>query len=365
MNNKHSAKRKSTRHFLLLQGPKSPFFAKLANELASQSYKTTKINFDASDRFFYGGEAIEYPHTLSSWASYIRDLTKIRGITDLIVFDDKNPIHADAIEALKEDGISIHVFADSYFDNDHITLENTGTNANSPLPREPMFYMRTPTIHSDSKPATLRQSAFMQALYSVIDSIICKTNLGKNIFRTSNSLKQAGLQLALRGKKYFVVSLADDEADKVDEIVASFSEHTKDEVLVVNSPVKPRACARVLHIANANLPKLLKKADGMIVGGSNDGILALESGTPLLALNPAIFNFAGLTNQSKLLGFWYRRVPANPSLYGKFKNYVAAKTQVNGGFYGRTATALAVKNSAKHIIDGVNIAVGNNVSENV
>lgn len=367
MKNKHSANRKSIRHFLLLQGPKSPFFAQLAKQIRAENCKVTKINFDAVDKLFFGSEAIDYTYPKSQWASYVSDIAKIRGVTDLVVFDDKNTMHADAIARLKDDGVNIHVFANGYFDSEHITLEKMGANANSQMPREPMFYMRTPTIHSENMPRKFVGEGFFRNLYEISAAVVSK-KLEHTFFPLGlvSFLKQKSLKTALHNKKYYVLSLSADEAHKAPEIVTSFEKHSKDEILLIHSPLKNwKSSKRVLHVAYAQLENLVKNATGMIVFGSADGIIALENEVPLLALDKTIFNFAGLTNQSKLLGFWYRRVPANPSLYGKFKNHVSAKTQINGGFYGKSAIASAAKIATKNMLSNGNFAVGNNVSENV
>lgn len=364
MKQKHTAKRKLTRHFLLLQGPKSPFFANLAQDLRREGCKTTKINFNAGDALFYGTEAIEYKHSLRNWAGYVSDIAKIRGITDLVVFDDKNPIHADAIAEFKKQELNVHVFAAPYFDNDHITLESDGTNANSALPREPMFYMRTPTIHKDLEPVGIPNSVLMRKVYEMSYALVTKKFAIP--FSPLSALKQFALQKALRGKKYFVARLEADEVHRAKEIIASFAKHTTDAALVICAPSKVETDEkRVLQLRDADLPKLVRGAEGMIVAGSTDGIIALENEKPLVALDAALFNFAGLTNQSKLLGFWHRRVAANPSLYGKFKNHIAAKTQVNGDFFSYNGRKLASQIAAQNIIQSGNFALGNNVSENV
>jgi capsular polysaccharide export protein len=369
MKQANTAKRKTTRHFLFLQGPKSSFFPQLAKHLRTQNFKVTKINFNAGDQLFWRGDAIYYTYPMSNWAGYISDICKIRGVTDLIVFDDKNQIHSQAISALKKQGISIYVFANGYFDTNHITLEIGGTNANSPMPREPMHYMRTPTIHMENEPEKVRSHCIGKMISEIAYISATKNGDVLNVIsplKFAQNLLNASYINLLKNKRYFVANFSADEAYMADEIIASFAKNTVDSLLIINCPAKISSSQeRVLCLQNANLPRLIRNAEGLIVCGSIDGLSAIEQQKPLVALQDAIFNFAGLTNQAKLSGFWHRRIAANPSLYGKFKNHISAKTQINGGFFGAKPIKLAAENSCKTIISSGNFAFGNNVSENV
>jgi len=392
------AKRKTRRHFLLLQGTKSFFFDLLAQKLRAYGFKTTKINFNAGDSFFYTDpNVIIYKHSLDDWVQYISDISKMQGVTDLIVYDDSKKHHALAIAELKKFGVNIHVFADGYFDKNHITLEAGGTNGNSALPREPMFYMRTPTIHNDMQPQAIRNAQFKGRVYNLIYLLTAKLGdynaefkskrkgllkfAHKNMMLYARKLWNEVFYVALGKRKYFVATIEKNNSAFLQKTISSFAANTNKSLLVFNITgtanfvnakkiIEKAASANsiggnVFCIEDANLNRLISNSQGLITWDSIEGIAAINSEIPIIALGKTIYNFAGLTNQSKLVGFWRRRISPNPSLYGKFKNHVCVKTQINGGFFSRKGMEMAASAASHKIITSNNFGVGNNVSENV
>ena len=360
MNQVKTNKRKSARHFLLLQGPQSTFFSVLAKKLRSQNFRTTKINFNESDELFYGKKAIRYNYSDKNWASYISDIARMQGVTDIVLFNEKTPQHASAVSELRKQGLGIHIFDDGYFGNQQISLRSQD------FPQEPMFYMRAPTIHFDEE---IEKTGFsLQKLQHIKAALASRELPAISPLTLARGLQQTYLQHALRDKNFFIAHLEETELHLADEIIASFAEHTNNTALVLSVPRKVKvreAKHHVFQLITPNLGTLIQNAEGLIVGSSNAGFIALENEKPLLALGDSIFNFAGLTNQSKLLGFWHRRVSANPTLYSKFKNHLCAKTQVNGSFYSQKGIKMAAEKAASQIIESGDFVSRNNVSENV
>jgi capsular polysaccharide export protein len=59
----------------------------------------------------------------------------------------------------------------------------------------------------------------------------------------------------------------------------------------------------------------------------------------------------GLTFQGTLDDFWRDAVPADPELFDAFRRVVAARTQIQGGFYSASAIELAVRGAAHRLED--------------
>ena len=79
----------------------------------------------------------------------------------------------------------------------------------------------------------------------------------------------------------------------------------------------------------------------MIVN-STVGMLSLEMGRPTLALGTAIYNMPGLTHQGDIDGFWTGPVAPDLGLMSDFRRVVLHRTQVNGGYFSKSAIARAV-----------------------
>jgi capsular polysaccharide export protein len=88
---------------------------------------------------------------------------------------------------------------------------------------------------------------------------------------------------------------------------------------------------------------------GVVTVNSTLGYLALTLGKPLITLGAAIYGIPELTFQHGLDRFWAEGAPPDPMVFDAFRRVVAARTQVNGSFYGRAGLALAVRGAAARI----------------
>jgi capsular polysaccharide export protein len=138
------------RHFLLLQGPRSPFFARLGAALVDAGQTVTKVHFNPGDHLYHWlglfGNHRNIP-TQSCKASaqelpaFYTDLLKRTGATDIVLFGDCRPVHRPAIEIAKILGMRVHVFEEGYFRPDWVTLERDGVNGYSSLPEYTDWYL--------------------------------------------------------------------------------------------------------------------------------------------------------------------------------------------------------------------------------
>ena len=88
---------------------------------------------------------------------------------------------------------------------------------------------------------------------------------------------------------------------------------------------------------------------GMITVNSTMGLVAMDCGVPVVALGQAVYALPGLTFQGDLDDFWLNAAPADPVLFDAFRRVVVARTQINGGFYGASAIAMAVQGAAQRL----------------
>src|SRR5687768_5897860 len=126
------------RSFLFLQGLATPFFVRLAREIATRGHSVHRINLCGGDRLYWPRfGAVDFRGRFSDWRDFLGSYLQDAGITDIILFGDCRPYHRVAMDIARSRDIAVHVLEEGYFRPDWITLERGGTNAFSSLPRDP------------------------------------------------------------------------------------------------------------------------------------------------------------------------------------------------------------------------------------
>jgi capsular polysaccharide export protein len=160
--------------FLFLQGPHGPFFHRLGKMLRRAGADVWRVGFNAGDRAFWFGAKgyIPYRGTPEDWAETFKDIVTDKGITDIVLYGDTRPIHAQAAAAAKEMGLNVHVFEEGYMRPFWVTYERGGANGHSKLMDTSVEDMRTALAQSDldvpEAPAhwgDMRHHVFYGALY--------------------------------------------------------------------------------------------------------------------------------------------------------------------------------------------------------
>ena len=163
-----------THQFLFLQGPHGPFFHRLAQMLRKAGAEVWRVGFNAGDRAFWFGSYgyIPYRGTPEDWPSTIAALLAEKQITDIVLYGDTRTIHAQAVDAARAQGITVHVFEEGYMRPWWVTYERGGTNGNSRLMDMTVADMTRALEMSDldvpEPPARwgdMRQHVFYGALY--------------------------------------------------------------------------------------------------------------------------------------------------------------------------------------------------------
>ncbi len=120
------------RTFLILQGPPSAFFRRLARKITAHGGRTVKINFNASDWLYsLGMNTVNFRGSSTVWPGWVRDFARANNVTDLIVYGDCREYHKLAISMLKPMGVMVHVLEEGYVRPAWITYERNGVNGNS------------------------------------------------------------------------------------------------------------------------------------------------------------------------------------------------------------------------------------------
>lgn len=161
------------RRFLFLQGPHGPFFHRLGRMLTAAGAQVWRVGFNRGDRAFWPSATfIPYRGRPEDWPETIAALLTDRGITDLVLYGDTRPVHAQAILAARAAGLTVHVFEEGYLRPHWVTYERGGVNGHSRLMQMTVPQMQAALAQLDmdlpDAPARwgdMRQHIFWGALY--------------------------------------------------------------------------------------------------------------------------------------------------------------------------------------------------------
>jgi len=403
----------TARRFLLLQGPCSPFFPRLAQALVAAGQYVHKIHYTTGDRLYWRLYGPGRAATTSACrgpmsalpAFYAAQYAEHR-ITDIVLFGDCRPVHRPAIELARAHGIGVHVFEEGYFRPHWITLERDGVNGHSRLPRDPEGYRQAAT-HHDHAAVAFKTAFWKRAAYDVAYHAGCLLNpllhpgiqshAAVHPFKEYLGYVKRGLTLPWRERQsqrlaarlihqapqhpfYLLpLQLASDAQivhhspfanmrEALLHVLASFARTALPEARLVVKlhPLDPglthyrkqlfaaaRASGiehRVFFLESGPLPALLTACKGVVTVNSTVGSSALIHHRPVMALGTAIYNLPGLSFQGTLDAFWQHGTLPDKHLFQHFRDLVIERTQVNGGFYCAAGIALAVQNSVPRLI---------------
>ncbi len=161
------------RRFLFLQGPHGPFFHRLGRMLTAAGAQVWRVGFNRGDRAFWPTESfIPYRGTSEDWPATFARLIADKAITDLVLYGDTRPIHAQAVIAARAAGLTVHVFEEGYLRPYWVTYERGGVNGHSRLMQMTVPQMQAALAQLDmdlpDAPARwgdMRQHIFWGALY--------------------------------------------------------------------------------------------------------------------------------------------------------------------------------------------------------
>lgn len=396
------------RRFLLLQGPSSPFFARLADELLADGHCVLKVNFNAGDALYWGARpSVAYRVGEAELPGFYEEMHRRHAITDQVLFGDCRPVHRPAIARARQSGIRTHVFEEAYFRPGWITLERDGVNANSPLPRDPLWFRVAGSAieAEDPTPLDFASPFRVRALHDVAYHAagICNPVFYPG-YRTHalvhapiaylGHLRRFALmpwwqrrdaetvrRLASSEHPYFVLPLQLDSdaqirehspfscmADVIRHVMASFAIHAPpgSRLVIKNHPLdiglrghagtiaklafSHKLLDRIDYLETGDLGAVLGRARGMVTVNSTAGGVALGLGLPTKALADPIYNLGGLTFPGALDSFWREATPPDPVLFRCFRAVVTHAALVNGGFYNAAGIALGARNASRLLV---------------
>lgn len=386
-------------HYLFLQGQIGRFFSELGNSLQRRGHIVRRINFNSGDGLFWQlPDDVDFTGRFEAWPGFLSERLNAWGITDLILFGDCRPLHKTAIELVRARGIQVHVFEEGYLRPEFVTLEQGGVNGHSLLPRNAEAYLQAASFLPDwrpgiSIPTSFRRRASEDVLYN-LSSVMSSWRfphyrshrpwhpfveyaVGLRRFPLkvlTRKQTERRIQAIVNGRQsYFLFPLQLDADSQIRfhapeggmpaairTAIQSFARHASDDTLLVLTehpldygPVDleklvTRLAAemglsqRLVFLRGGSPAALINAARGMVTVNSTIGITAMASNIPTITLGTAIYDMAGLTFQEGIDAFWKNPLPPQARIFDAFRRVLAARTQINGGYYSTEGIARAV-----------------------
>ncbi|MEX0340443.1 MAG: capsule biosynthesis protein [Arenibacterium sp.] len=381
------------RVFLFLQGPHGPFFAKLAKMLRVAGADVWRVGFNAGDRAFWSSPEryIPYRQPPEDWAAYCAQLLEDKDITDLVLYGDTRPIHAEAIAEAHRLGLRVHVFEEGYLRPYWVTYERGGSNGHSRLMDMSLAEMQSALAHSDLEtplpPAhwgDMRQHVFYGALYH---GFVMFLNFGYRNFRPHRDLpvtrefhlylqrlilmplhaierRIATWRIRNGGFPYHLalLQLEHDSSfqqhspfssltDFLAEIFQGFAKGAPPHhhLVIKAHPLEDGRApltremrrlarehdltGRVHYVRGGKLAQLLNDARSAVTVNSTAGQQVLWRGIPLKVFGRAVYAKPEFVSNAPLHQFFAGAARPDARAYRQFRRYLLETSQVPGGYY--------------------------------
>jgi capsular polysaccharide export protein len=379
--------------FLFLQGPHGPFFRQLGSMLRKTGADVWRVGFNAGDAAFWGRAPgyLAFQSEIAAWPETLATILKDQAITDIVLYGDTRPTHAEAVRQAKAAGLRVHVFEEGYLRPYWVTYERGGSNGHSRLMDFSVAAMQERLAQSDvdipTPPAPwgdMRQHIFYGALYHWFVMFRNGRYPGFKPHRALPVHREALLytkrlllmpflalhrQWATRrikaGGYPYHIALLQLEHDASFQAHSAFVDMEAFIRLVIEgfaqgapshhhlvfkahplesgqSPLRRMIreiareqgiAARTHYLRGGKLAQILDEARSAVTVNSTSGQQALWRGIPLKSFGTAVFNQPEFVSNQPLPAFF--AAPDRPDIkaYREYRQFLLETSQVPGGFY--------------------------------
>ena len=381
------------RSFLMLQGPHGPFFDRLGAMLRAAGCTVWRVGFNRGDEVFWrhAPSFLRYDGTPEAWPDRLRAILAEKQITDLVLYGDTRPIHAEAVAAARAAGITVHVFEEGYLRPYWVSYERGGSNGHSRLMEMTVPQMRAALAQSeiefpDAPPrwGDMRQHIFYCALYHFF---VMVQNGAYRAFRPHRGITVFDeFRLYLRRLAFLPLHIAErrlatarikrggfpyhlvlmqlehdasfrahsdfaSQTEFIDEVMAGFAAGAPGHHHLVfkahpledgRAPI-PQAIrqatarhglkGRVHFVRGGKLAGLLAQARSAVTVNSTAAQQALWRGLPLKAYGRAVFSKPEFVSDQPLPEFFAAPRRPDSRAYRDYRHFLLETSQVPGGFY--------------------------------
>ncbi|WP_093093203.1 capsule biosynthesis protein [Shimia aestuarii] len=381
------------RVFLFLQGPHGPYFAGLARMLKRSGATVWRVGFNAGDRAFWRDRSsyIAFTETPENWPSTYESILADKGVTDIVLYGDTRPIHAQAVAIAKAAGVTVHVFEEGYLRPYWVTYERGGSNGNSRLMRMTIPQMEQALEGSDMEAplppghwGDMRQHVFYGALYHWFVMFANRTYRNFRPHRALSVTREFQLylrrlilmpaqgierRLATMRIRYggfpYHLALLQLEHDSSFQMHSPFASMTDFLALVIEQfaagaprhhhlvfkahpledgrvPLRHEIArlarehgikGRVHYVRGGKLAQLLNDARTAVTVNSTAAQQVLWRGIPIKVFGNAVYNQPEFVSTQPLNDFFSGASRPDNTAYKTYRRYLLETSQVPGGFY--------------------------------
>ncbi|WP_341366546.1 capsular biosynthesis protein [Yoonia sp. BS5-3] len=384
---------KDQRRFLFLQGPHGPFFRLLARKLRATGAEVWRVGFNAGDAAMWWREDgyIPFQGAPTAWPETLASLLRERHITDIVIYGDTRPIHAEAVRQAKAAGLRIHVFEEGYLRPYWVTYERGGSNGHSRLMDLSVADMQaqlalnaadvpTPPAHWGD----MRQHIFWGAAYHWFVMFhngrypLFKPHRALSVRREARLYSKRlflmpflAMQRAIATRRIqaggypYHLALLQLEHDASFQAHSPFADMTAFLQVVIDGFAKGAAAhhhlvfkahplesgqsplrrtirdlarakgisARVHYVRGGKLARLLDQARSAVTVNSTAGQQVLWRGIPLKVFGAAVYDKPEFVSDQSLPAFLANPHPPQSADYRDYRRFLLQTSQIAGGFY--------------------------------
>lgn len=399
------------RTFLFLQGPHGPFFSGLARSLRAAGSQVWRVGFNAGDQAFWHDRDryIPYQKPAEQWADTFAELLTTHNITDIVLYGDTRPVHAQAIEIANARGVTVHVFEEGYLRPWWVTYERSGSNGNSRLMSLDVDQMKRALKHGDSKTppppshwGDMRQHVFYGAAYhwfvlfrnqryrhfrrhrelpvSTEFKLYFKRLMLMPFHRIRRRWATAGIRRT--GSPYHValLQLGHDSSvqshsdyscmsDFLEHVISGFAQGAQSHhhLAIKEHPLenhreplrrKARQIARahgisdrVHYVPGGKLAGLLDDANSAVTINSTAGQQVLWRGIPLRIWGKSVYDKPEFVSRQPMADFFANPTAPDQTAYQIYRQFLLQTCQIPGGFYSARGRRQLLRRTVDLLLD--------------
>ncbi len=383
------AKPLANRRLLLVTVPSGPFGRRFARQLRIVGADVLRVVLNGGDLVSWGLTDALWPRVPRPlWRSWLEWQFFERSITDVVVFGDTMTFSAEALAVARQNGVGTWVLENGYNRPDWVTLEPTGVNAYSCMPRDPGAYR---DVDISVHPPEVPHVGLITPFHTLnITSYFTGVVLGTPLFPTyrypyavplwpqifghirrycASLIRQPAwdrlaLDVIADPRPFFLACLQREGDSQLLEhselktntafmtrVIASFAQTAPAEFRLVfkNHPLDPgvenlearcmaiarkhRIADRVSFLEGGVFAHLARASKGLVAINSTAAYAALGFGVPVKLLGRAVFDIEGLTDPKPLEEFWSSPSAPDDDLFTRFRRRLSLRTQVHGSFH--------------------------------
>lgn len=390
------------RRFLMLHGPSSLFFPRLAAALEARGAEAHRIHLCPGDALYWGRRprGRSYRGDAAGWPAFLADMMAREGITDLALLGDNRPRHREAVALARATGVRVHHVELGLVRPDWLTIEPNGAGPALPLPETPeavaALARAEPPEERRLFPPSFPEYAALDVVWNLSNLLFSWAThphyerhatwhptaewagfLWKLVRARRDRAHAAAVWeawgweawgagdaplflLPLQLRTDFQIRVHGPDPDlrvTMAGVIRDFARNAPPEarLLVKEHPgdngmtpwrrllraeaARHGAEPRVEVIDGGDLNAMLDRAAGVVTVNSTVGLSALRRGVPVKALGRAVFAREGITDPQPLRGFWRAPMAPDAARVADLLGALGWATQVRGGFEGAGVTA--------------------------